>query len=274
MQDVNNAQNPYPQIVADLLTSLRSHSPLVQCITNYVSMDIMANCLLAMGASPAMAHEREEVVDFLNIANSLSINIGTLSMPWIESMVLAAKTANQLGKPWVLDPVGCGATPLRTNTTLTLLAHKPRVVRANASEIMAIMASGVKPKGVDALNSTSECHPIAHEIATRYQTVVAVTGEIDLITDGQRTVHIHHGHPLMTKVTALGCTLSSTIAALTAITDDPFEAAIAGITYFGLCGERAAVQCPEPGSFRVAFIDHLHRLTRDEVCVNANITSQ
>ncbi|OJV45160.1 MAG: hydroxyethylthiazole kinase [Alphaproteobacteria bacterium 43-37] len=257
-------------MVADLLTNLRQTSPLVHCITNYVSMDIMANCLLAMGALPAMAHAREEVIDFLSLANSLSINIGTLSTPWIESMLLASEAANKSHKPWVLDPVGCGATTLRTNTTLSLLAQKPSILRGNASEIMAI-GGYAKPKGVDAINSISECPYIAHEIAIKYQIVVAVTGEVDFVTDGQRTVHIHHGHPLMTKVTAIGCSLSSAIAALAALTNDPFEAAVAGITFFGICGERAAGQYADPGSFRVAFIDQLHSLSAHDVFTDAKI---
>ena len=152
-----------PVLAADaarLLAKLRAERPLVQAITNYVSMDVAANALLAIGASPAMVHAPEELEDFLGIANALAVNIGTLSRDWVESMLMAAEIAGRLGKPWVLDPVGVGATRFRDETTGRLLALKPTIVRGNASEIMASAGAAglhhdtVVPKGVDSAHGT------------------------------------------------------------------------------------------------------------------------
>ena len=145
---------------ATLLGTMRAARPLVHNIANYVSMDVAANALLAIGASPAMVHAREEVVEFIGLSAALVVNIGTLSMPWIEAMIIAAEAARGHGKPWVLDPVGAGATTLRNETVKMLLPHWPSIIRGNASEIMAVAGgAGVAPKGVDSANTTQERWP-------------------------------------------------------------------------------------------------------------------
>src|SRR5271156_2244495 len=165
-------------------------------------MDVTANALLAIGASPAMVHAREEVADFVSLSSALVVNIGTLSVPWIEAMILAAEAAGQHGKPWVLDPVGAGATRLRNETVQSLLPHRPSIIRGNASEIMAVAGgAGVTPKGVDSANTTEEALAFASSLATHQGCTVIATGAVDIITDGQCVVKLANGSPMMTKVT-------------------------------------------------------------------------
>ena len=244
------------------LGALRAARPLVQNITNFVSMDVAANALLAAGASPAMVHAIEEVDDFGALIGALVINIGTLSADWVVGMEAAARCAARLGKPWVLDPVGVGATRFRTETVLKLLEHRPSVVRGNASEILAIAAAlgldaaQAKGKGVDSGNSAEEAAAVANTLAAKLGCVVVATGEIDAVSDGRRSVRFGNGSALMTLVTAVGCSLSALTAAYCAVTD-PFSAASAAVSHVAIAGEMAGEQAELPGLFRVAFIDRL-----------------
>ncbi|MEJ2124767.1 MAG: hydroxyethylthiazole kinase [Alphaproteobacteria bacterium] len=257
--------NETAAFTASLLETLRQQRPLVQNITNFVSMDLAANALLAIGASPAMVHAREEVEEFVRIASALTINIGTLSSQWLESMEIAATAASVQQKPWILDPVGVGATTFRNHAVTRLLRHYPTLIRGNASEILAVARLAgltdvdAAPKGVDAANSTEEAEGFAAALASHFQCVVAATGEVDIITDGTRLVRLANGHPLMTRVTAIGCALSATAGAFVAITDDKFQAAAAAIAIYGVVGEMAAEggALVGPGSFRVRFLDQL-----------------
>lgn len=258
---------------ADVLARLRAARPLVHNITNYVAMDISANALLAVGASPAMVHAPEEVREFVAISRALAINIGTLSTPWVESMTLAAVEANTRKIPWVLDPVGAGATAFRTRTSAELAARQPTVIRGNASEVLAL-ASGVSGGGgVDATHSVDTAVEPARALAARCHTVVAMTGPTDYITDGVRTWMVHNGHPLMTRVTAVGCTATALVAAACAVEPDAMLAATAALAFLGLCGERAAMGDPGPGTFRVRFIDALAEVSPDDVLSGARISS-
>jgi hydroxyethylthiazole kinase len=246
------------------LTALRAQRPLVQAITNYVSMDVAANALLAIGASPAMIHAPEEAEDFGAIANALVVNIGTLSTDWVVGMEVAARVAAKNGRPWVLDPVGVGATRFRDETTRRLLALKPTIVRGNASEIMAcarivgLRDEAAAPKGVDSAHGTEAARASAVALA-RHQGCVVV------VTDGERTVEIANGSPLMSKVTALGCALSAIAAAFAAGAPDAFMATIAAIGVYGVAGEKAAETAIRPGGFRVAFIDALDAVSAPDV---------
>ncbi|HEU4456906.1 MAG TPA: hydroxyethylthiazole kinase [Longimicrobium sp.] len=242
-----------------LLARLREQSPLVHCITNYVAMDVTANALLALGAAPAMVHSVEEVEEFVGISSALLINIGTLSPPWVEAMMLAADRAASLGKPWVLDPVGAGATAYRTRVAGELARRGPACVRGNASEILALAGASGRTRGVDSTQSTDEARDAAAGLARELGCLVAVTGEVDYVTDGASTLAIRHGHPLMTRVTALGCALSATTAAFLAVERTPLSAASA-LALFGMAGEDAAEGAPGPGTFRVRMIDNLHAL--------------
>jgi hydroxyethylthiazole kinase len=259
----------------DALRRLRSRAPLVQNITNFVAMNPAANILLAVGASPAMVHAREEAGEFAAIADALTINIGTLSPAWLEGMLVAAEAAVDHSKPWVLDPVAAGATTLRQQAASQLLELAPTLVRGNASEVLALGGAAdngsTAGRGVDAADPVAAAEYAAVSLAQRQGCVVAVTGEIDFITDGRRAAHVANGHALMPQVTALGCALTGVCGAFLAVTDDVFEATVAALAYYGLAGERAARGADGPGSFMLCFIDALAGLSADAVDKDARI---
>lgn len=243
------------------LTKLRAQSPLVQNITNYVVMNSTANALLAIGASPAMVHACEEVEEFVAIAHALVINIGTLSPSWIAGMHLAAAQARALGKPWVLDPVGAGATSLRTSTALQLLRLGPAVVRGNASEILALGAANrTATRGVDSTDSSAAALDTAKQLAKSAGCVITVSGATDYVTDGERLLQVDNGHAMMTRVTGLGCTASALIGAFLAVQPDPLLAAAQAMAVLGLAGEIAAERSPGPGSLQLHLLDVLYTL--------------
>jgi hydroxyethylthiazole kinase len=244
------------------LTDLRARRPLVHNITNYVAMSVSANVLLALGASPAMVHAVEEVEDFVAISDALCVNIGTLSPPWVEAMHAAVKRAHALGKPWVLDPVGCGATAYRTRVAAELARARPTVIRANASEIMCLAGEAGAGKGVDSSKGADEATLAATALARATGATVAVTGEVDYVTDGKSLVAVHGGHGLMPLSTALGCSLSAITAAFAAIRP-PREAAVAALAVFGAAGAAAAARLRGPGHLPAEICDELHVLTRD-----------
>ncbi len=253
-----------------LLSKLRSVNPLVQNITNFVAMDFAANALLALGASPAMVHAKEEVADFMQIASALTVNIGTLSPTWVEGMERAITAAQGAGKPWVFDPVGVGATAYRTTVAKRFTDMKPTVLRGNASEIMTLAGvGGVASKGVDSTRPSNEAEIPAKEFASRLGITVVVTGPIDIVTDGRRVLRIANGHSMMPRVTALGCGLTAVIGAFLAIEKDAVVAAAAGTAIYGLAGEIAAAQAKGPGSLRVLLLDALYNL--DEATVEKQI---
>ena len=248
-----------------LLIKIRNEKPLVHNITNYVVMNFTANALLAMGASPVMAHAVNEVEEMVGLAKSLVINIGTLSDPWIEAMFLAGKEANRLGVPIVLDPVGSGATSFRTNTFKRLIKElKILIIRGNSSEILSIASDKTKTKGVDAVHNVAEASLSARNLATEYGCTVAITGPVDLITDGKLVIRCSNGHPLLGMVTGTGCTATATIAAFAAVTKNSIEAASAGLAFFGLAGEMASARTSAPGSFMISLIDALYEITPDQ----------
>jgi hydroxyethylthiazole kinase len=242
------------------LQRLRARSPLVHSITNYVSMDITANALLALGAAPAMVHAVEEVEEFVGIADALVVNIGTLSPPWVSAMHLAAERAVALGKPWVLDPVGAGATRYRTDTARDLAERRPTVIRGNASEILALAGAANATRGVDSTHASSAALESARALARQLGCVVAVTGVVDYVTDGARTLSISNGVAMMTRVTALGCTATAIVAAFAVVHEDPVFATAAALGVIGVAGELAAREWPGPGTFRARFLDALYLL--------------
>jgi hydroxyethylthiazole kinase len=254
-----------------LLADLRASRPLVQAVTNYVSMDVAANALLAIGASPAMVHAPEEADEFVALASALVVNIGTLSKSFVVSMEAAAAAADRLGRPWVLDPVGVGATRFRDRAVEQLLRHRPTIIRGNASEILSVARiaglhqDASAPKGVDSAHETGAARGLAIQLARRRDCVVAATGAVDLVTDGERVTEIGNGSPLMAKVTALGCALSAIVAAFASVTPDAFVATAAAIAIYGIAGEMAAEKAVRPGSFRVAFLDMLDAIGEEDV---------
>ncbi|MDI1446399.1 hydroxyethylthiazole kinase [Polyangium sp. 6x1] len=245
----------------ELVKKIRSASPLVHNITNYVVMNNTANALLALGAAPAMVHAAEEVEEFVAIASSLVINIGTLSPPWITGMRLGAARARALGKPWVLDPVGVGATPLRTSVTQQLAKLGPAVIRANASETLSLASVTLKvTRGVDSTDPSQIAVEPARWVAKDHGCVVVVSGAVDYVTDGDRVCEIHNGHPMMPRVTGLGCTASALVGAFLAVEPDPFVAAAHAMAVMGVAGEIAAERSPGPGSLQMHLLDVLYQL--------------
>lgn len=252
------------------LQAVRRETPLVQNITNFVSMDIVANGLLALGASPAMVHAVEEVNEFSAVADALVVNIGTLSPAWVTSMTEAAAAMSAQAKPWVLDPVGVGATTYRTSVARDLLALKPTVVRGNASEVLALAGAALeRSKGVDSTHDSDQAIEAADALSKTSGAVVAVTGAVDYVTDGERSIRVGNGSPVMTKVTALGCASSAVVAAFLTIEDDPSAAAAKALAVYGLAGERAALEAKGPGSLRWRLLDELAGL--DEAMLHEGV---
>lgn len=248
---------------ATALTLLRSNAPLVQCITNYVAMNVAANTLLAAGASPAMVHAAEEAGEFAAIAGALTINIGTLSPDWVDGMHKAVAGAQGAGRPWVLDPVAHFATPYRAGVARDLMALNPTIVRGNASEILALAGEASGGRGVDAGDPVAAAEAAARSLAQSSGAVIAASGEVDFVTDGTRAARITGGSDLMPRVTALGCSLTCLVGAFAAVVEDPFDAAIAALAMFAAAGEAAADQAEGPGSFGWRFLDALAHVEPD-----------
>lgn len=244
-----------------LLAALRERPPLVQCITNYVAMNIAANVMLAAGASPAMVHAGEESGEFAGIADALTVNIGTLSPDWFAGMKLAVIAAHEKRIPWVLDPVAHFATSFRRNAVAELLGLRPTIIRANASEIIALAGGASIGQGVDSRDPVTEAEAAAVTLAREHEAVVAVTGSVDFVTDGRQSMRIAGGSPLMPKVTALGCALTCLVGAFAAIAPkDPLAATVAALACFAVAGETAAQAAAGPGSFSWRFLDALAAL--------------
>jgi hydroxyethylthiazole kinase len=258
--------NDWNATAATTLTAVRERRVLVHSITNYVVMNSTANTLLAAGASPVMAHACEEVEEMAALSAAVVLNIGTLSPPWVEAMRLAGTAANRCGIPVILDPVGAGATRYRTDTARAL-AHELSiaVVRGNPSEILSVAGRNALTRGVDAAHEVAEAARTAAELARDLGTVVAITGEVDLVTDGTTSLQVTAGHPMMGRVTGTGCAASVLVGAFCAATDDRVAAAAGALAYFGLAGERAARSAAGPGSFQVALYDALAALAPADV---------
>lgn len=245
-----------------ILSAVRKNAPLVHNITNYVVMNNTANALLAAGASPVMAHAHNEVSDMVAIAGALVINIGTLEEYWVESMKQAVKQANALQKPWVLDPVGAGATPYRNKVLEELLSYRPTVIRGNASEIMSLAKVNAKTKGVDSTNHSEEALQAAQQLSAITGAVVCVSGATDYIIYRNQYYTISNGHVLMSRVTGMGCTASALVGACCAVsTDNALMATTAAMALMGIAGDIAAEKAPGPGTMQVQFLDALYQLS-------------
>ncbi len=256
-----NAAQIYKSIEA-----IRMQAPVVHNITNYVVMNSTANALLAIGASPVMAHAEEEVAEMVNIAQALVINIGTLSELWISSMFKAVHCARKKGIPVILDPVGAGATAYRTRTARELIDRgQPTIIRGNASEIMALYDDRSKTKGVDSATDSDVAIATAQKLAQTHKCVVCISGATDYIIDEEKILGIKNGHPLMTKVTGLGCTASALCGAFAAVEKSPFAATAKAMAVMGIAGEMAAATSSGPGSLQLNFLDILYRLTEDDI---------
>jgi len=245
--------------IATDLKEIRRRRPLIHNITNYVVMNFTANILLALGASPVMAHAAEEVEEMAGISSALVINIGTLSSQWVDSMFMAARMAVKKSIPVVLDPVGAGATRFRTETARRLAGEIPlAVVRGNASEIMALAGRSSATKGVDSVDGAVEdARSAAFELARARSVTVAVTGAEDFVTDGTRAVVVANGSPLMGRVTGTGCAASAIVGAFCAVQPDSLVAATGALVTFGIAGELAARSGPGVGTYQALLLDSL-----------------
>ncbi|WP_090842390.1 hydroxyethylthiazole kinase [Alkalicoccus daliensis] len=248
--------------------SIKENSPLIHNITNVVVTNFTANGLYALGASPVMAYAMEEVEDMAKIAKALVLNIGTLTRETNEAMLAAGRTANAHGVPVVLDPVGAGATPFRTESAKMLLNElQIAVIRGNAGEIANLSDSPVPMQGVDSRFSSENEKELAVQVAKEWNTVVCMTGENDIITDGETHYVVSNGDKMLTKVTGAGCLLSSVTGAFLTLEESPLDAAAAACIYYGIAAEKAASRqhLPGPGHFQMNFLDMLDELTEAEI---------
>lgn len=259
--------------LAAIADRVRQTHPLVQNITNFVVMNTTANALLSAGASPAMVHSADEVEEFAGLASALVINIGTLSSEWAAAMKLAVGVATRRPIPWVLDPVGIGATTYRMRLASDLAAMGPTVVRGNGSEIITLSGSvAAQGRGVDSLHGSETALDAARTLAARTGGVVAVTGESDYVTDGDRLIRIDGGHELMPQVTGLGCTATALIGAFCAVEEDRMAATTAALAVLAAAGRYAGSLAEGPGSLPALLFDALHKLDRDLLAGNAAIS--
>ena len=244
------------------LRELREQKPLVHQITNYVVMNETANATLALGALPVMAHAPQEVDEMVGLASALVINIGTLSEHWIEAMLIAGRAASGRGIPVVLDPVGAGATAYRTDTARRILDEVDvAVLRGNAGEVATLVGADAEVRGVESIAAGLEPAELAREAGRQLGLVASVTGPIDHVSDGERTIAISNGHELLGTVTGTGCMSTAMTGCFLAVADDrPLEAAAEALVAFGVAGEDAAVGAKGPGSFHAALYDALYNL--------------
>ncbi|MCB2218543.1 hydroxyethylthiazole kinase [Desulfofustis glycolicus] len=265
----------FSEQAAENLRRIQENKPLIHNITNFVVMNYTANVLLAAGASPVMAHAENEVEEMVGFAGALVLNIGTLSDAWLASMITAGKEATRRGTPIVLDPVGSGATRLRTDAAKAILAQtRVRIVRGNASEILSLGDADAQTKGVDSAHGVDQAAAGAADLARSLDTTLAITGPIDLVTDGRRIIRVANGHPLMPFVTGTGCSASTLVGAFAAVDDDPVSAAATALAFFGLAGEKAGAASSGPGSFMIALLDALYLISPDELEAGCRISDE
>ena len=254
------------------LATLRERKPLVHSITNYVVMNETANAVLALGALPVMAHAREELREMVGLAGALVLNIGTLEEAWVESMLLAGAAANERGIPVVLDPVGAGATRYRTETAKRILdAVDVTVLRGNAGEVATLVGIEAEVRGVESIGAGGDPAELARAAARTLGLVAAVTGVVDHVSDGERTVATANGHELLASVTGTGCMSTVILGCFLAAKDDVLEASAEALVAFGVAGEDAAVGANGPGSFHVALYDALAALDPDTLTGRAKV---
>lgn len=256
------------------IEAIRARAPLIHNITNYVVMQATADALLALGASPVMAHAGEEMEEMGAISSALVLNIGTLSKLWIASMHKALERAKKHAIPVVLDPVGVGASALRRDTSFALIkSGPPSIIKGNASEIAVLAAySNTQSKGVDSLLASGDVVAPARRLAEKMGTIIVVTGKQDYVFGAEKSARIDHGHAIMGRVTGTGCTLAALTGAFAAVNADYFIASVHAAALAGIAGEIAAENSRGPGSFRSAFHDAFYSIDRETLDQFLNIT--
>jgi hydroxyethylthiazole kinase len=255
------------QTIADDLAIIREKRPLVHSITNFVVMNETANATLCIGALPIMSHAVEEVEEMVRLAGALVLNIGTLTPDWVEAMALAGKQANASGIPVILDPVGAGATVLRTTASKRLLQDiKVSIVRGNAGEVASLAGIAAEVRGVEHIDASESAETIAREFARVSGCTVAITGVVDVVSDGTRMVRISNGHAMLNTVVGTGCMSNVIVGAFAAVQRDPFVAAVGGLTAFGIAGQIAAHDTGDrPGTFHAVLYDTLYSLAPEDI---------
>jgi hydroxyethylthiazole kinase len=244
-------------------TALRDSTPLVHCLTNTVVQTITANALLAIGAAPAMVDDPAEAGEFAAVASAVLVNVGTVQQRTAEAMRIAARAATEAGTPWVLDPVAVGGLTFRTELAVDLVELRPTVVRGNASEVMALAGAGKGGRGVDSTATPEDALEAAGELARRTRGVVAVSGPVDVVTDGERVLRIGGGSPLLTRTTGAGCALGAIVAAYVAAAGDLLAGTVAAHAHVALAAEAAAAVADGPGTFAVRWLDALDAVDGD-----------
>jgi hydroxyethylthiazole kinase len=252
--------------IGEALEKVREKRPLVHHMTNFVVMNDCANITLHIGGSPVMAHAPEEVEEMVGLADCLVLNIGTLTTELIDAMVTAGRRANEKGIPVLLDPVGTGATAMRTEAAGRILKEvRISFIKGNAGEVSVLAGVEAVVRGVDSAGTSGEPSEVAKQLAAAYGCTVIITGAVDFVSDGERTYSVHNGHSLMGTITGTGCMSGSLVGAFAGTVDDPVLAALAGLVCFGVAGELAAKQAPGPASFKRALLDEVSGLTAEKV---------
>jgi hydroxyethylthiazole kinase len=257
-----------------LLERVRTQSPVVHHLTNWVTIYDCAQVVKALGASPVMAHAREEVEEMAGIASALVLNIGTLTVEMVEAMKLAASSANARGIPVILDACGAGATSFRDRKCFELLDEgRIDLIKGNASEVARISGAQVRTRGVDAAAVDLDLEEVARSLARRRQGTVVITGPEDLVADGSRRFVVSNGHPFMSRVVGTGCMAASVIGAFAAVEPDLALAAAAGLVCFNVAAELAAELSSGPGTFKVNLFDSLYNLNESALALRQRVTA-
>lgn len=252
--------------VYSILEKVRAQKPLVHHLTNWVTIYDCANIVKVLGASPVMAHAREESGDMASLASSLVLNIGTLTPEFIESMKIAAKSANKKGIPVVLDVCGAGATKLRDDKSFELLDQvKIDVIKGNASEIARIAGENVKTKGVDSVEVEKNLIELARHLAGERNATVVITGKEDIVADKTRYFIVKNGHEMMMHVVGTGCMAASVIGTFSAVHKNLAEAAASALSVYGIAAELAAKESKGPATFKEKLFDNIYRLNKETV---------
>ncbi len=251
---------------SESLALMRGKKPLVHYITNFVVVNFAANALLAAGASPVMAYAEEEVGEIVSMADALGLNIGAPTREKISAMICAGKRANEKPIPAVLDPVGSGGASFRTAAARRLIESVDfSAIRGNPSEIFSLASDEAKTRGVDTRLSVEDVSETATDLARKLKTTIVVTGDVDLITDGDRIVRVSNGSAFFGRVTGAGCAVTGIIAAFLSVDPDPVGACASALSYFGVAGEMAEKESNGPGSFVPCFLDALCNLSPEDM---------
>ncbi len=260
------------KVASEIMAQVRNKKPLIHHITNFVVMNATANITLCAGALPVMAHAKEEVAEMAGSADALVLNMGTLWPAQVEAMLLAGHRANDRDIPVVLDPVGAGATQLRTDSTRLLLDRLSiAIVRGNVAEMAVLIGREAKISGVESRNVTEDAAGVARQFAHEYGCVAAVTGAVDVVSDGTRLNRVANGHAMMGMVTGTGCMATSVVAAYAAVEKDYFSATACALAAYGLAGEIAAERAQGPGTFQVHIFDALAGLSEEALLAGVRI---